>query len=281
MHFFNPPRYLHLLEIIPTAETSKETIDAARRFSDRILGKGIVVAKDVPGFVANRLGVFGMVLAIRLMETPRPHDRRSRRAHGRAHRPVEVGDVPHGGSVGHRRDRARHQGTERNDRRGLRAVVVGDGSREEGSGRREERRGILQARRQGDSHARLEDRRVQAAGQARYAGAHAPRAAAARRAIRVAQAVGGPRGRLRQRILIALLPLRADHDAGDRLRHSVGRSRDRVGLRVGGRPVQADGHARRRFPAPRVRRAGARTSPRCCAKCATGSTRATGRRCCR
>ena len=68
MHFFNPPRYLHLLEIIPTPETSRETIDAARRFSDRILGKGIVVAKDVPGFVANRLGVFGMVLAIRLME---------------------------------------------------------------------------------------------------------------------------------------------------------------------------------------------------------------------
>jgi 3-hydroxyacyl-CoA dehydrogenase len=68
MHFFNPPRYLHLLEMIPTADTSHATIDAARRFSDRILGKGIVVAKDVPGFVANRLGVFGMVLAIRLME---------------------------------------------------------------------------------------------------------------------------------------------------------------------------------------------------------------------
>jgi 3-hydroxyacyl-CoA dehydrogenase len=68
MHFFNPPRYLHLLEIIPTPETSEETLDAARAFSDRILGKGIVVAKDVPGFVANRLGVFGMVLAIRLME---------------------------------------------------------------------------------------------------------------------------------------------------------------------------------------------------------------------
>lgn len=68
MHFFNPPRYLHLLEIIPTPETSKETIAEARRFSDRVLGKGIVVAKDVPGFVANRLGVFGMVLAIRMME---------------------------------------------------------------------------------------------------------------------------------------------------------------------------------------------------------------------
>jgi 3-hydroxyacyl-CoA dehydrogenase len=68
MHFFNPPRYLHLLEIIPTPDTSPETIAAARHFSDRILGKGIVVARDVPGFVANRLGVFGMVLAIRQME---------------------------------------------------------------------------------------------------------------------------------------------------------------------------------------------------------------------
>ena len=68
MHFFNPPRYLHLLEIIPTKDTSKETLDSATRFSDRILGKGIVLAKDVPGFVANRLGVYGMVLAIDLTE---------------------------------------------------------------------------------------------------------------------------------------------------------------------------------------------------------------------
>ncbi len=68
MHFFNPPRYLHLLEIIPGVETSPETLDAARWFSDRILGKGIVIAKDVPGFIANRLGVYGMVLAIRMME---------------------------------------------------------------------------------------------------------------------------------------------------------------------------------------------------------------------
>jgi 3-hydroxyacyl-CoA dehydrogenase len=68
MHFFNPPRYLHLLEIIPTPTTSAETIAAARAFSDRLLGKGIVVARDVPGFVANRLGVFGMVLVIRQTE---------------------------------------------------------------------------------------------------------------------------------------------------------------------------------------------------------------------
>src|SRR4051812_32676812 len=68
MHFFNPPRYLHLLEIIPTPDTRTEAIDAARRVSERVLGKGIVLAKDVPGFVANRLGVYGMVLALDMME---------------------------------------------------------------------------------------------------------------------------------------------------------------------------------------------------------------------
>ena len=70
MHFFNPPRYLHLLELIPTPDTSQEVIDAAREFSEAILGKGIVIAKDVPGFVANRLGVYGMVAAMKgLMES--------------------------------------------------------------------------------------------------------------------------------------------------------------------------------------------------------------------
>ena len=68
MHFFNPPRYLHLLEIIPTPETRREALDAARRVSERVLGKGIVLAKDVPGFVANRLGVYGMVLALEMMQ---------------------------------------------------------------------------------------------------------------------------------------------------------------------------------------------------------------------
>jgi 3-hydroxyacyl-CoA dehydrogenase len=57
MHFFNPPRYLHLLELIPTKETDPQALDVVRHFSEGVLGKGIVVAKDVPGFVANRLGV--------------------------------------------------------------------------------------------------------------------------------------------------------------------------------------------------------------------------------
>ncbi len=67
-HFFNPPRYMHLLEIIPTPDTAPEVIATIRHFQERILGKGIVLAKDVPGFVANRLGVAGWAVTMRLME---------------------------------------------------------------------------------------------------------------------------------------------------------------------------------------------------------------------
>jgi 3-hydroxyacyl-CoA dehydrogenase len=67
-HFFNPPRYMHLLELIPTPETDPAVIGAMREFAERTLGKGIVMAKDVPGFVANRLGVYGMVGTMRRME---------------------------------------------------------------------------------------------------------------------------------------------------------------------------------------------------------------------
>ncbi|BAH39797.1 MAG TPA: 3-hydroxyacyl-CoA dehydrogenase [Gemmatimonas aurantiaca] len=67
-HFFNPPRYMHLLEIIPTPETDPAVIGAMREFAERTLGKGIVIAKDVPGFIANRLGVYGMVATMRRMQ---------------------------------------------------------------------------------------------------------------------------------------------------------------------------------------------------------------------
>ena len=70
MHFFNPPRYMHLLELIPMPHTAPDVLDATRRFCEVVLGKGIVIAKDVPGFVANRLGVYGMVAAMKeLMES--------------------------------------------------------------------------------------------------------------------------------------------------------------------------------------------------------------------
>src|SRR5205807_9958343 len=52
-HFFNPPRYLKLLEIIPMADTKRDVVDFIAGFCDRKLGKGIVFAKDTPNFIAN------------------------------------------------------------------------------------------------------------------------------------------------------------------------------------------------------------------------------------
>ena len=59
-HFFNPPRYLKLLELIPLPETSPETLARVVRFGEDVLGKGIVYAKDTPNFIANRLLTFAM-----------------------------------------------------------------------------------------------------------------------------------------------------------------------------------------------------------------------------
>ncbi len=66
-HFFNPPRYLKLLEIIPTVETSTEVIDFISNFGDKVLGKGIVNCKDTPNFIANRIGIFGIMNSLKLM----------------------------------------------------------------------------------------------------------------------------------------------------------------------------------------------------------------------
>ena len=67
-HFFNPPRYLKLLEIIPTPETLPEVVEAVSRFGDVVLGKGIVIAKDTPNFIANRIGTFTTLKALRVMQ---------------------------------------------------------------------------------------------------------------------------------------------------------------------------------------------------------------------
>jgi 3-hydroxyacyl-CoA dehydrogenase len=66
-HFFNPPRYLKLVEVIPGPRTSPEVIETLSVFCDRRLGKGVVVAKDTPNFIANRIGTFSMFHAWRLM----------------------------------------------------------------------------------------------------------------------------------------------------------------------------------------------------------------------
>src|SRR2546425_1060764 len=67
-HFFNPPRYMKLLEIIPTAETDPAVLAEFEKFADIMLGKGIVHAKDTPNFIANRIGLFAALKAIQLMQ---------------------------------------------------------------------------------------------------------------------------------------------------------------------------------------------------------------------
>src|SRR5438094_7809996 len=67
-HFFNPPRYMRLLEIVPTAETDRTVLDAVTWFADVRLGKGVVVAKDTPNFIANRIGTFSVLNVMRLMQ---------------------------------------------------------------------------------------------------------------------------------------------------------------------------------------------------------------------
>jgi 3-hydroxyacyl-CoA dehydrogenase len=67
-HFFNPPRYMRLLEIIPTQEADRAAIDAISHFCDVRLGKGVVIAKDTPNFIGNRIGTFSVLNVMRLMQ---------------------------------------------------------------------------------------------------------------------------------------------------------------------------------------------------------------------
>ncbi len=67
-HFFNPPRYMRLLEVIPTQWTAPEVVQTVREFGEQRLGKGVVIAKDTPNFIANRIGIFAFLLTFRLME---------------------------------------------------------------------------------------------------------------------------------------------------------------------------------------------------------------------
>ncbi len=67
-HFFNPPRYLRLLEIIPTPHTDKAVVDFLMNYGDLVLGKTTVLCKDTPAFIANRIGVFGMMAIMNTME---------------------------------------------------------------------------------------------------------------------------------------------------------------------------------------------------------------------
>ncbi len=67
-HFFNPVRYMKLLEIVPGEETDKEILEFMMDFAERRLGKGVVLAKDTPNFIANRIGIFGISYLLKAMQ---------------------------------------------------------------------------------------------------------------------------------------------------------------------------------------------------------------------
>src|SRR5690625_4468716 len=66
-HFFNPPRYLKLLEVIPTQDTDPDILAFMKVFGEDILGKGVVEAKDTPNFIANRIGTYGLLVTVQEM----------------------------------------------------------------------------------------------------------------------------------------------------------------------------------------------------------------------
>jgi 3-hydroxyacyl-CoA dehydrogenase len=66
-HFFNPPRYLRLLEVIPTTDTDPAVVATIGAFAERRLGKGVVIAKDTPNFIANHLGLYGVMQVFRAL----------------------------------------------------------------------------------------------------------------------------------------------------------------------------------------------------------------------
>lgn len=67
-HFFNPPRYLELLEIIPTPKTDPMVVDFLMEFGDKMLGKTVVLCKDTPAFIGNRIGVYSMLAITHLVD---------------------------------------------------------------------------------------------------------------------------------------------------------------------------------------------------------------------
>ncbi len=93
-HFFNPPRYLRLLEIIPTPETDPAVVEAVTHFADHQLGKGVVLAKDSPNFIGNHLALYGVARILRAGRGRRVHDRGGRRDHRPGDRPAEERHVP-------------------------------------------------------------------------------------------------------------------------------------------------------------------------------------------
>ncbi len=126
-HFFNPPRYLHLLEVIPGADTDPAILEFVSSFADRRLGKGVVPCKDTPNFIANRIGSFFGGTVQKITHGRRLHRRGSGRDHRLADRAAEQRELPAAGygrpgRVGVRR----HQSVSRGSGRSV-ARAVPDG----------------------------------------------------------------------------------------------------------------------------------------------------------
>ena len=110
-HFFNPPRYLKLVEIVAGPDTTPETLARAEALCGGLLGKGLVRAKDTPNFIANRIGTFAMMRTLDEAVEQGLHRRGGRHGVRARHRAAEERRVPH-----RRRRRpghagARHQAT--------------------------------------------------------------------------------------------------------------------------------------------------------------------------
>ena len=109
-HFFNPPRYMYLLEVIPTGNTDPRLVDEFADFAALRLGKGVVRCNDAPMFVANRVGMFTTVHAMNKMGDFGLDGRGGRRGQRTGHRPRRHGDLRHRrpGRLGHPRSQRRH-----------------------------------------------------------------------------------------------------------------------------------------------------------------------------
>ena len=124
MHFFNPPRYMHLVEIIRTEWTKPEVSCSMFGFLDERLGKGVVVAKDRPNFIANRIGTYGALVTMRAMLDDGYSFEEVDKITGPGRRPTKDGDIPHFRFSWPRRLRSRRQEPAREPARRSRARDV-------------------------------------------------------------------------------------------------------------------------------------------------------------
>ena len=170
IHFFNPPRYMALVELIPTPTTQPEILDQLETFVTTALGKSVVRAKDTPNFIANRVGIAGMLATMNEAEKFGLDVRRGRRPHRQEARPRQLGHVPHRRRGGPRHDGARGQDACRTTCRPIRSTrtyatpQVLAGADRAGRARPEDRRGLLQEGRQGHPAPRPGQGRLRAGG---------------------------------------------------------------------------------------------------------------------